>query len=102
MNIDEVVSVRLYSGPAFEPINNFLRQVSAAAAPKPSRPRARARPAKASTSRGGQVSLVKGDFRRELVQSPTITLAATVGHIASHRIASHRIASHRIASHSIA
>ena len=32
LTLDEVLAVRLYSGPAYQPINTFLRQVRVAAA----------------------------------------------------------------------
>ena len=50
---EEVLAVRLYSGPAYQPINEFLRQIFK----------------------------VKGDFRTELVRSPSLTFTATVNHI---------------------
>ncbi len=53
LTLDEVLAVRLYSGPAFQPINEFLRQISK----------------------------VKGEFRTELVRCPKLTFAATVNHI---------------------
>jgi len=53
LTLDEVKAVRLYSGPAYQPINNFLRQISK----------------------------VSGKFRDELVSCPTLTFAATVQHI---------------------
>jgi len=53
LTLNEVYAVRLYSGPAYQPINNFLRQVCK----------------------------VSGEFREELVTCPTLTFAATVNHI---------------------
>ena len=53
LNIDEVKAVRLYSGPAFQPINEFLREV-----------------AKLSTN-----------FRSRLAHDPRLTFCATVQHI---------------------
>mmetsp|Transcript_65874 Transcript_65874/g.77401 ORF Transcript_65874/g.77401 Transcript_65874/m.77401 type:complete len:690 (+) Transcript_65874:98-2167(+) len=50
---DEVLAVRIYSGPAYQVINNFLRQVST----------------------------LDGDFRSEIVQHAELTMAATIGHI---------------------
>ena len=50
---EEVVAIRLYTGPGFQPINNFLRQIAG----------------------------LTGHFRRELIQHPLVTLAKTVQHI---------------------
>jgi hypothetical protein len=33
LTLDEVLSVRLYTGPGFQPLNDFLRQVTAPHAP---------------------------------------------------------------------
>ncbi len=52
---DEVVAVRLYSGPAYQLINGFLRQVS----------------------------LLDEMHRRMFATNPEVTFAATVGHICS-------------------
>ena len=52
---DEVIAVRLYSGPAFQPINEFLRQV-------------------------GKLT---GDYRQAIANSPSLTFSATVGHLSS-------------------
>jgi len=53
LTLEEVLAVRLYSGPAFQPINNFLRQVSS----------------------------LRGEHRRTLARHPTLSFSATVGHI---------------------
>ena len=53
LTLDEVLAVRLYSGPAFQPINVFLRQISS----------------------------LTGAFREELAHHAGLTFAATVGHI---------------------
>ena len=50
---DEVLAVRLYTGPGYQPINDFLRQIAN----------------------------VSGVYRREMIQHPGITLAATVLHL---------------------
>ena len=50
---EEVIAVRLYSGPAYQPINEFLRQV-------------------------GKLT---GDYRQIIANSPKVTFAATVGHL---------------------
>lgn len=55
LTLDEVLAVRLYSGPAYQPINNFLRQVG----------------------------VMGGEFRAELVRHAQLTMAATAGHIVS-------------------
>mmetsp|Transcript_10032 Transcript_10032/g.33142 ORF Transcript_10032/g.33142 Transcript_10032/m.33142 type:complete len:689 (-) Transcript_10032:115-2181(-) len=55
LTLDEVLGVRLYSGPAYEPINTFLRQVMR----------------------------LTGEHRRALARSLELTFAATVGHIVS-------------------
>lgn len=49
---DEVLAVRLYTGPSYQPINDFLRQVG----------------------------LLSGDFR-SLAREPRFTFAATIGHL---------------------
>jgi hypothetical protein len=53
LTLEEVLSVRLYSGPAFGPINEFLRQVSN----------------------------LTGRFRKQVIEHPGLTFAATVGNI---------------------
>jgi hypothetical protein len=53
LNLDEVIAVRLYSGPAYQPINTFLRQISS----------------------------LTDAFRHAVGQHPGLTYAATVGHI---------------------
>lgn len=53
LTLDEVLAVRLYSGPAFQPINVFLRQVAN----------------------------LTGEFWAEMAQHSGLTFAATVGHI---------------------
>ena len=55
LSLDEVLAVRLYSGPAFQPINEFLRQL-------------------------GRLT---SDFRLELARHPRLTFATTVGLICS-------------------
>ena len=55
LTLDEVLAIRLYSGPAYQKINEYLRQVSK----------------------------LSGDFRDELIQHPGLTFSATVGHICS-------------------
>ena len=55
MNLEEVLAIRLYSGPAYQPINEFLRQVSR----------------------------LSGAFREELIHHPGLTFSATVGHLCS-------------------
>ena len=52
---DEVIAVRLYTGPGYQCINTFLRQLAT----------------------------LTGEYRRELIRSPRLTLAATVAHLAS-------------------
>ena len=53
LSLDEVLAVRLYSGPAYQPINTFLRQISS----------------------------LNSTFRATVSQHPSLTFAATVGHI---------------------
>ena len=53
LNLDEVLAVRLYTGPAYQPINAFLRQVS----------------------------FLNDEFRAQVAQHPGLTFASTVGHI---------------------
>lgn len=55
LTLDEVLSVRLYSGPAYQPINAFLREI------------------------GG----LHGGTRQMLAQHPGYTFAATVSHLCS-------------------
>lgn len=55
LTLEEVLSVRLYSGPAFQPINSFLRQVAR----------------------------LSGAQRRAHVRDHSLTFAATVGHLVS-------------------
>ena len=50
---EEVLSVRLYSGPAYQPINDFLRQIAR----------------------------LNGEFRRQLAQHPGLTFVATVANL---------------------
>ena len=51
----EVLAIRLYSGAAFQPINSFLRQISA----------------------------LTGEMRLQMAQNVSLTFAATVGHLCS-------------------
>jgi len=53
LTLEEVLAVRLYSGPAFQPLNTFLRQIAG----------------------------LSGIYRREVTQHPSFTFAATVGHL---------------------
>lgn len=53
LSLQEVLGIRLYSGPCFQPINTFLRQLSD----------------------------VPGHFRDYLTMNPTVTFTATVKHI---------------------
>ena len=53
LSMEEVLSVRLFSGPCFRPINDFLRGIAAAT----------------------------GEQRRELARHAGLTFAATVGHL---------------------
>jgi len=53
LTIEEVLSIRLYSGPCFEPINTFLRQISQ----------------------------LTGDYRVQLAQHAGLTFATTTRHI---------------------
>ena len=53
LTLDEVLAVRLYSGPCYQPINAFLRAV-------------------------GQLS---GQFRRHTARDPAVTFTATVAHM---------------------
>jgi len=53
LTLDEVLAVRLYSGPGYQPINDFLRQVSR----------------------------LTGEFRTQVLCHPRLTLCATIGHI---------------------
>ena len=51
--VGQVLAVRLYSGPAYQPINDFLRQISR----------------------------LTGEFRKLVLAHPRLTLCATIGHI---------------------
>jgi len=53
LTLDEVYAVRLYTGPAYQPINTFLRQIAS----------------------------LTSNFRNQVAQHPGLTYAATVGHI---------------------
>lgn len=53
LTLDEVLSVRLYTGPAYQPINNFLRQIAG----------------------------LSGAHRRKLAQHPGLTFSSTVSHL---------------------
>jgi len=53
LSIEEVLAIRLYTGPCYEVLNDFLRQVSR----------------------------LHGDIRRDVIRSPMRTFAATIGHI---------------------
>jgi hypothetical protein len=53
LSMEEILSVRLYSGPSFAPINEFLRQISE----------------------------LTGRFRRLTLDHPGLTFSCTVGHI---------------------
>ena len=55
LTLDEVLALRLYSGPAFQPINCFLRQIAT----------------------------LNGKIRTELAHHPALTFAATVAHLCS-------------------
>ena len=55
LTLDEVLAVRLYSGPAFQPLNSFLRQIAT----------------------------LHGATRTELARHSALTFAATVGHVCS-------------------
>ena len=63
LTMDEVLAARLYSGPAYQPINEFLREVSKAT----------------------------GAFRDRLAQHPELTFTATVRHLcrAIRKLAAH-------------
>ena len=53
LTLDEVIAVRLYSGPAYQPINHFLREVSR----------------------------LSDDYQQRLARHPMLTFASTVQHI---------------------
>jgi hypothetical protein len=53
LTLDEVYAVRLYTGPAYQPINTFLRQIAS----------------------------LTSNFRNQVAQHPGLTYAATVGHM---------------------
>ena len=53
LTLDEVLAVRLYSGPAFQPINEFLRQIA----------------------------WLSGDYRMQLAKHAGLTFTATIGNI---------------------
>ena len=55
LTTDEVLAVRLYSGPAYQPINTFLRQIAS----------------------------LNADFRSRVARDPALTFAATCRHIAA-------------------
>ena len=55
LTMEEVLAIRLYSGPSFLPINTYLRQLAG----------------------------LTGDFRMRVAQHPQLAFAATVGHIIS-------------------
>ena len=73
LNLEEVLAVRLYTGPAYQPINAFLRQVSS----------------------------LTDTFRAQVGQHPGLTYAATVGHIcrAIRKLAA--VVTHEEASHKL-
>ena len=54
---EEVIALRLYTGPGYQPINGFLRQ--------------------ASTLQDGQTP----NIRQEVLMNPLLTFAATIGHL---------------------
>ena len=51
--VDEVLAVRLYSGPAYDPINGFLRQVAG----------------------------LSGRYREAIARHAEVTFTATIGHL---------------------
>ena len=51
--MDEVLAVRLYSGPSYQPLNTFLRQLAA----------------------------VRGDYRLHLARAAAVTFTATIAHL---------------------
>ena len=53
LTLDDIIAIRLFSGPAYQPINRFLREVSK----------------------------VEGVFREQLAQHPELTFTATVRHL---------------------
>ena len=53
LTTDEVLAVRLYSGPSYQPINQFLRQIAH----------------------------LTGDFRMAMARHPDLTFTAVVGHL---------------------
>ena len=55
LTLDEVLSVRVYSGPIYQPINGFLRQI-------------------------GRLT---GGYRESMARHPGLTFAATIGHLCS-------------------
>lgn len=54
---NEVIALRLYTGPGFQPINGFLRQ--------------------AATLKAGQTP----NLRQEVLMNPLLTFSATIGHL---------------------
>ena len=55
LSVEEVLSVRLYSGPAYQPINNYLRQLAN----------------------------LTGEYRKRVAQHAALSFSATVGHLYS-------------------
>eukprot|EP00966_Prymnesium_polylepis_P251064 5805032-Prymnesium_polylepis.2 len=55
LSMEEILAVRLYSGPAYQPINDFLRQI-------------------------GKLT---GEFRHHVAHDPSLTFSCTVGHVCS-------------------
>lgn len=65
LTLDEVLAIRLYSGPAYQPINHFLREISK----------------------------IDGIYREQLAQHPELTFTATIRHLcrAIRKLAAHTL-----------
>ena len=76
LTLDEVLAVRLYTGPAFQPINGWLREVSCLPAAPPAwmKPRWGAY----SDARGGMGARAA---RRDAACDPSTSLGVTCGHL---------------------
>ncbi len=87
LTLDEVIAVRLYSGPSYQPLNDFLRQArtptSRAVVTTPHSALGAPAGPPAASRRWSQVASLRGQIRLDTVRSPLLTFSATIGHICS-------------------